>query len=140
MSGRTDWLHTRDESSVPLQLFRHHVRVDGNGCVEVCEYYYEDSEDEVVPESGVVTQSSSKSTGCIPTGEEHREQHQRLGEDDRHHAGCVDFERDVLTYTTVLLVSDNPLRILYRNPADSLHNRDGRNDNEEPEYQFDDDE
>ena len=54
-------LHSGDESAVLLHLLSHHGGVHGYSCVEVSEGHYEEGEDEVVPESGIVAQCSRKS-------------------------------------------------------------------------------
>ena len=44
-------------SACLLHVLGHHGRVYRNGCVEIREDYNEESENQVIPESGIVTES-----------------------------------------------------------------------------------
>ena len=102
------------------------------------EEYYENCECEVIPETGIIAHYCSEASCRIELREDHREKHQRLSEDDRHNACRIDLHRDVLTYSAVLSVADNPLGILYRNPADSLNESDCKNKHEEEDHELND--
>ena len=131
-------LYARDESAVLLHVFGHHLRIDRDSRVEVREDDDEDEEYQVIPESRIVAEGGCKSPGPVAEREEHREEHERLREDDRHNACSIDLQREILADTAILLVADNPLGVLYRNFADSLDQSDGGNDDEEPNNEFDD--
>ena len=50
-----------------------------------------------------------------------RDEHQGLGENDRHHIGCEELQGDILASTTILLVANQTLCILNGNLASTLH-------------------
>ena len=133
-------LDSRDEAAVLLHFFSHHSRIDGDGSIEEGEHDDQDEEHDIVPYARIARECSRETTGGIPAGEEHREHHQGLGEDDRHNARSIDLEREVLADTAVLLVADNPLCVLHRNLADSLHESDCSDDDEHPHDHLDDEE
>ena len=110
------------------------MRIDDNRGVEVGERDYQHCKREVVPEAGHRAESSRESR----TGEQRRNKHQSLREDDRHHIRGIHLQRNVLTYAAVLFVTDDTLCILYRDLADSLHEGDRRHEDEEQEHQFED--
>mgnify|MGYP006982964387 CR=1 FL=1 len=59
-------------------------------------------------------------------GEQGRDEHQGLCEDDRHHVGRIHLQRNVLPYASILLVTHDTLRILHGDLADRLHQGDRR--------------
>ena len=126
-------LYSGDETAVLLHVFRHHLRIDSDSCIEIREDDDEDCEYEIIPESRIVSDRCCNTPGLVAEREEHREEHEGLGEDDRHNAGRIDLEREVLTDSAILLVADNPLGILYRDFPDCLNKGDGSDDDEEPE-------
>src|SRR5574344_133513 len=129
-------LYSRYETTIFLHILGHHSRIDRDSCIEICENDYENSKNEIVPESGIVAQSGCKSSGGIESLEKEREQHQGLCEDDRHNACSIDLQRNVLTYTAILFVSNHSLGILYRNFPDTLNEGDGSHKDEEPYNQL----
>ena len=112
--------HSRDKAAVSLHVIGHHLRVDDNRRVEVGEGDYQHCKREVVPETGHRAESSREGR----TGEQRRNKHQSLREDDRHHIRGIHLQRDVLTYAAVLFVTDDTLCILYRDLADRLYQSD----------------
>ena len=68
----------------------------------------------------------------------HRDEHDCLGEDDRHHTGCVNLQRDVLACTAILAVADNALCILYGHFACALHEKYGAYSDCKEEHDLDD--
>ena len=91
------------------------MRVDDNRRVEIGEGDHQHCQCEIVPESLNVRERA------LQSGDQHRDEHQRLREDDGHDVCRIHLQRDVLTYAAVLLVTDNTLGILYRHLADGLH-------------------
>ena len=58
-----------------------------------------------------------------------RDEHQCLGKDDRHHIGSEQLQGDVLACTTILLITDKTLSILYGHLTDTLYQHDGCTNN-----------
>ena len=110
------------------------MRVDDNRRVEVGEGDYQHCKREVVPETGHRAESSRESR----TGEQRRNKHQSLREDDRHHIRGIHLQRNVLTYAAVLFVTDDTLCILYRDLADRLYQSDRCHEDKEQQHQLED--
>ena len=81
--------HTRNKAAVSLHVIGHHLRVDDNRGVEVGERDYQHCKREVVPETGHRAESSREGR----TGEQRRNKHQSLREDDRHHIRGIHFQK-----------------------------------------------
>jgi hypothetical protein len=109
--------HSRDKAAVSLHVIGHHLRVDDNRRVEVGEGDYQHCKREVVPETGHRAESSREGR----TGEQRRDKHQSLREDDRHHIRSIYFQWNILTCTSILFVSNNSFSILHRYSASSLY-------------------
>lgn len=77
--------HTRDKAAVSLHVIGHHLGVDDNRGVEVGERDYQHCKREVVPETGHRAESSCEGR----TGEQRRDKHQSLREDDGHHIRSI---------------------------------------------------
>ena len=108
--------------------------VDDNRGVEVGERDYQHCKREVVPETGHRAESSCEGR----TGEQRRDKHQSLREDDGHHIRSIHLQGDVLTYTAVLFVTDDTLCILYRYLADCLYQGDRSHEDQEQQHQLED--
>ena len=57
------------------------------------------------------------------TGKRHGDEHDGLGKDDRHHTGCIDLQRYVLTGAAVLAVAYDALGILHGHLTCTLHKK-----------------
>lgn len=122
--------HAGNETAVTLQFIGHHVGVHDNRCIEISEQDYQYRKYEVVPEAGIVGHCSA----YLPS-EKHRDEHNRLGENDRHHVGSIELKRNVLTYAAVLLVAHDTLGILYGHLSHSLqYGNRGHEDEVENDY------
>ena len=62
----------------------------------------------------------------------------RDGEDDGHHTGCVDFQREVLALAAGLAVADNAFSILHRYFAGALYQKHCSDGNGEEHHYFND--
>ena len=134
-------LHTRNETTVLLDVFRHLVGVHRNSSIEIREGDDQEEEHQVVPETVDIGESSGKSCQGLrlsETSDGHRQEHDGLSEDDRHNTSGIHFQRDVLADATVLTVADNTLGILYRDLTRTLDEGDGAHHHKEQDNQFDD--
>ena len=84
---------------------------------------------ELLPEVGYIIPVADKGQ---------RDKHDRLSEDDRHHVGGIDLQRDILTSTTIHAVADGPLGILYRDTTCPLYEQDRSYDHDEEEQDLKD--
>ena len=133
-------LHTGDETSVLLDVFGHLVGVHRHSRVEIREGDDHEEEHQIVPETVDVGKRGGESRQALSlseTGNGDRQEHDGLGEDDRHDAGCIHFQRDVLADATILAVADHTLGILYRDLTRALDEGDGAHHHEEQHDQLD---
>src|SRR5574344_395548 len=79
----------------------------------------------------MVGKLNEKSTTLISSiaNERDRNEHNSLCKNDRHYICRINFQRDILTSTTILFTTNNLLCILYRHFTCSLYkqNRSGNN-------------
>ncbi len=66
------------------------------------------------------------------------DKHNCLCKNDRHHTGCIDFQRYVLACTTVLTVADNTLGVLYGHFTCPLYQKHCTDGNGKQQHNFDD--
>ena len=76
--------------------------------------------------------------GTTEAGERHGDEHDCLCKDDRHYAGGVNLEGDVLTGTAILTVADDALCILYGHFACSLNEKHGTDSDGKEQHDLDD--
>ena len=134
-------LDSRNEATVLLDVFRHLVGVHRHSRIEIGEGDDHEEEHKVVPETVDVGEGCGKSREGFrlsETSDGDGQEHNGLGEDDRHDASGIHLQRDVLTHTAVLTVADHALGILYRNLARALHEGHSANHHEEQHNQLDD--
>ena len=65
-----------------------------------------------------------------------RYKHYSLGKNDRHHIGSIHLQRNVLTCATILLITHNFLRILYRDLSCALNKQNCSCNNQQQNYNF----
>ena len=70
------------------------------------------------------------------SNESNRNEHDCLSKNDRHHVSCIYFQRDVLSCTTVLFVTNNFLCILNRNLSCTLYQKNGKSNDKQQDYKF----
>ena len=129
-----------DETAVLLKVFGDLLRVHRDSRVEVREHDNHECEHQVVSETVEVHEHAPK-TGVDrfrggEAGNRHGDEHDRLREDDGHNAGRIDFQRQILAYTAVLLVTDNAFGILDGNPARTLNEQDAQQDDYDQDNEF----
>ena len=143
LSGLLAGLGAGDEAAVLLQVFRNLLRVDGDGRVEVGEGDDEQEEHHVIAETVIVDEAAPEAGGGLrgDVDEGQGDEHNSLGEDDRHHAGSVDLEGKIVADTAVLLVADHALGVLDGHAAGALHehNADANDDHHQDKLDDEDD-
>ena len=140
LHGLFSWLHSRDVSAALLHFVCHLLRAECDSRVEVREYDHEQSESEIIPKAGVISECSCNRRGglSIEMREHQGDEHQSLSKDDRHNARSVNFERNILPNTAILFVANNPLGILYGNLASTLNKQNGYYKHKEKHHKFHD--
>ena len=70
------------------------------------------------------------------TNESDRNKHNCLGKNDRHYTGSIHFQRNVLSCTAILFITNDSLCILYRNFSCTLYQKNSSGNYDQQEYYF----
>ena len=142
---------TANDRIVPLQVLCHVFRIERNGRPEIAEEVDQHDVEEIVRKHAVMREPAGRGTKPLTkphrvriaaerlrkhTEEPRRDHEQGAGENDRHDARLIHFDRQVLTHTAHDAAAADVLRTLGRNTA--LTKRDehnARHDGEEQERQ-----
>ena len=132
--------HAGDKAVVLLQILRNLLRVDGDCRVEIGEGNDHQEEDDIVSQTVIINETAPETgSGLLRDVHEcQRNEHQRLGEDDRHNASGINLKGQVVTNTTVLFVADHAFRILDGNATGALNEHDTKTDDQHHQDDFQD--
>src|SRR5262249_39731740 len=132
----------RNEAAVVLQVVGHVLGIEGNGRPEVAEEVDEGDVEDVVnvalPLEGVVQRDGPAPADVLhPAQHQHGDHEEASGEDNRHDAGLVDPQRQVLTGAAVDAAPANVLGRLRRNaplPLGDRNNGDHHGDEQQDQH------
>ena len=101
---------------VGFHLVCHLSRINRYSRIEIRKQYNQNSKYHIIPKTRRIHKRLNKSRRFIAnkTDKSQWNKHNGLSKNDRHDTGSIDFQRQILTCTANLLVSDNTLGILYR--------------------------